>query len=64
VRRLAGAHPQTVDGVFREILRQPNFSWAEHGEALLRRRKPWYYEHEPRPGITVTGARLRELIGR
>ena len=46
-RRLAAAHPQTVNAVFRKVLRQPNFTWAEHGEALLRRRKPWYYEHEP-----------------
>jgi len=27
----------------------------------MRRRKPWYYEHEPRPGISVIGARLSEL---
>ena len=40
-RRLAAAHPQTVDAVFRKILRQPHFTWADHGEALLRRRKPW-----------------------
>lgn len=32
------------------------------GEALLRRRKPWYYEHEPRPDISVLGARLSELL--
>jgi len=63
-RRLAAAHPQTVDAVFRKILRQPHFTWAEHGEALLRRRKPWYYEHEPRPDRTVIGARLSELISR
>ena len=63
-RRLAAAHPQTVDAVFRKILRQPHFAWAEHGEALLRRRKPWYYEHEPRPDRTVIGARLSELISR
>ena len=63
-RRLAAADPQTVDAVFRKILGQPHFTWAEHGEALLRRRKPWYYEHEPRPDITVIGARLSELIGR
>jgi hypothetical protein len=63
-RRLAGAHPQTVDAVFRKVLRQPHFTWAEHGEALLRRRKPWYYEHEPRPDRTVIGARLSELISR
>jgi hypothetical protein len=50
--------------VFRKILRQPHFTWADHGEALLRRRKPWYYEHEPRPDMTVISARLSELIGR
>ena len=61
-RRLAAAHPQTVNAVFRKVLRQPNFTWAEHGEALLRRRKPWYYEHEPRPDISVLGARLSELL--
>jgi hypothetical protein len=63
-RRLAAAFPETVDAVFRKILRKPNFTWAEHGEALLRRRKPWYYEREPRPGISVIGARLSELVGR
>ena len=61
-RRLAVAHPQTVNAVFRKVLRQPNFTWAEHGEALLRRRKPWYYEHEPHPDISVLGARLSELL--
>ena len=61
-RRLAAAHPQTVNAVFRKVLRQPNFTWAEHGEALLRRRKPWYYQHEPRPDISVLGARLSELL--
>jgi hypothetical protein len=64
LRRLAAAYPQTADAVFRKILRQPDFTWAEHGEALLRQRKPWYYEHEPRPAIAVIGARLSELIGR
>lgn len=64
LRRLAAAFPQTTDTVFRKILRTPNFTWAEHGEALLRRRKPWYYEQEPRPGISVIGARLSELVSR
>jgi len=59
---LAAAHPQTVDAVFRKVLRQPHFTWADRGEALLRRRKPWYYEREPRPNRTVIGARLSELI--
>ena len=34
------------------------------GEALLRRRKPWYYEHEPRPDISVLGARLANSSAR
>jgi hypothetical protein len=64
LRRLAAAFPHTTDTVFRKILRKPNFTWAEHGEALLRRRKPWYYEQEPRPGISVIGTRLTELASR
>ncbi|MFC9285632.1 hypothetical protein [Streptomyces sp. NPDC057052] len=63
IRRLASAHPETADVVFRKLLRKPGFSWSEHGETLLRRRKPWYYESDPRPGVSVIGDRLRELLG-
>ena len=59
--RLAAAYPDTVDAVFRKILRQRDFTWAEHGEALMRRRKAWYYRREPRPGVSVIGNRLLEL---
>ncbi|MFE9363652.1 hypothetical protein ACFYNN_12710 [Streptomyces sp. NPDC006978] len=61
IRRLAAAHPETADDVFRKLLRKPGFTWSEHGEALLRRRKPWYYENEPRPGVSVIGDRLGRL---
>jgi hypothetical protein len=61
LQRLATANPDTVDAVFRKILRQRTFTWAEHGEALMRRRKPWYYQREARPGVSVIGARLAEL---
>ncbi|MER5917710.1 hypothetical protein ABT124_47285 [Streptomyces sp. NPDC001982] len=61
IRRLAAAHPETVDAVFRKLLRKPGFTWSEHGEALLRRRKPWYYANEPRPGVSVIGDRLSAL---
>jgi hypothetical protein len=64
LRRLAAAFPQNADTVFRKILHKPSFTWAEHGEAHLRRRKPWYYEREPRPGTSVIGARLSELANR
>jgi hypothetical protein len=59
--RLAVAHPDTVDAVFRKILRKPNFTWSEHGETLLNRRKAWYYEREPLPGFSKIGGRLNEL---
>lgn len=62
IRRLAAAHPETADAVFRKLLRKPGFTWSEHGEALLRRRKPWYYESEPRPGVSVIGDRLSALV--
>lgn len=52
-----------IDTVFRNLLRKPGFTWSEHGEALLRRHKPWYYESEPRTGVSVIGDRLSELLG-
>ncbi|MHC0433034.1 hypothetical protein ACX6XY_23090 [Streptomyces sp. O3] len=61
IRRLVAAHPETADAVFRKLLRKPGFTWSEHGEALLRRRKPWYYAKEPRPGVSVIGERLSAL---
>ena len=61
LQRLGAAYPDTVDAVFRKILRQRDFTWAEHGEALMRRRKEWYYRREPRPGVSVIGDRLLEL---
>ncbi|MEU9620574.1 MULTISPECIES: hypothetical protein [unclassified Streptomyces] len=61
IRRLAAVHPKTADEVFRKLLRKPGFTWSEHGETLLRRRKPWYYENEPRPGVSVIGDRLSRL---
>jgi hypothetical protein len=61
LQRLAAAYPDTVDAVFRKILRRRDFTWTEHGEALMRRRKKWYYRREPRPGVSVIGDRLLEL---
>ncbi|MET8699176.1 hypothetical protein ABZW10_09945 [Kitasatospora sp. NPDC004723] len=61
IRRLAAAYPETADAVFRKLLRKSGFTWGEHGEELLRRRKPWYYAQEPRPGVSVVGERLREV---
>jgi hypothetical protein len=64
LRRLAATYPENVDAVFRKVLRRRDFAWSEHGDALLRKRKPWYYEREPRPGVSVIGDRLSELAQR
>jgi hypothetical protein len=64
LHRVAAAYPRAVDAVYQKVLRKPSFTWADHGEALLRRRKPWYYEREPRPSISVIGNRLAELATR
>jgi len=61
IERSAPSCSRPAYAVFRKILRQRDFTWAEHGEALMRRRKAWYYRREPRPGVSVIGARLWEL---
>ncbi|WP_327343305.1 hypothetical protein [Streptomyces europaeiscabiei] len=62
ISRLAAAYPETAAVVFRKLLRKPEFTWSEHGEALLRRRKSWYYANESRPGVSVIGDRLSALL--
>jgi hypothetical protein len=63
LRRLAAAHPDTADTVFRKVLKKPDFTWAEDGEALLRKHKPKYFKDRPQPTLAILGARLRELAG-
>jgi hypothetical protein len=61
LRRMAAAHPaERVDAVYRRMLGNRNFTWAQNGEALLRKRKPFSGE-EPTPGVAVLGDRLLEL---
>jgi hypothetical protein len=62
LRRLAAAHPDTVDEVYRTVLRKPSFTWAKQGELLLRKRKPWYFKRPPYPKVTPTSDYLVELL--
>jgi hypothetical protein len=62
LRRLAAAHPGTVDDVYRTALRKPTFTWAKQGDLLLRKRKPWYFKHVPYPKVTPTSDYLVELL--
>lgn len=61
LRRVAAAYPQNVDGVFQRVLGNRNFTWGRHGEGLLRKRKPGYYENEPLPSVAVLSDRVMEL---
>jgi hypothetical protein len=62
LRRLAAAYPNGVDEVYRAALRQRHFTWSEHGEPLLRKHKPWYFDGMRRPGVAVIGSRLEQLL--
>jgi hypothetical protein len=61
LRRMATAYPRNADAVFRRVLGNRNFTWRQHGEGLLRKRKPDYYESDPLPGVAVLGDRVLEL---
>jgi hypothetical protein len=61
LRRVAAAHPRNADAVFRRVLGNRGFSWRQHGEGLLRKRKPGYFEDEPLPGVAVLSDRVMEL---
>jgi hypothetical protein len=61
LRRLTAAFPENADEVFRRVLGNRNFTWRQHGEGLLRKRKPGYYEDEPVPSVAVLSDRVMEL---
>lgn len=62
LRRAAAAFPaQNVDLVFRKVLGNRNFTWRQHGESLLRKRKPGAFEDQQTPGVAVLGDRVLAL---
>jgi hypothetical protein len=61
LRRVAAAYPRSVDAVFKRVLGNRSFSWRQHGEGLLRKRKPGYFDTEPVPGVAVLSDRVMEL---
>ncbi|WP_433515123.1 hypothetical protein ACQP2T_05640 [Nonomuraea sp. CA-143628] len=44
IRILAERDPEKAGVVFQKLLKKRGFSWAEHGEALLRKHKARYFE--------------------
>jgi hypothetical protein len=62
LRRVAAAFPaENVDLVFQKVLGNRNFAWRQHGEGLLRKRKPGAFEEEPAPGVAVLSDRVLDL---
>jgi hypothetical protein len=61
LRRVAAVYPANTDAVFRKVLGNRAFSWRQHGEGLLRKRKPGYFEAEPLPCVAVLSDRAMEL---
>lgn len=62
LRRLAVAHPDAADQIYRTVLKKPSFTWAKQGDLLLRKRKPWYFKQAPHPGVTPASDYLVELM--
>jgi hypothetical protein len=59
-RRCALAWPDGTNAVLAAVTRRRGFSWARHGEDLMRRHKPDYVDRPARPCFTVLGALLSE----
>lgn len=51
--RLASAYPDTVDRLYRLVLKRPAFRWATDGDALLRERKPLWFATADLPDLTL-----------
>ena len=62
LRRTAAAFPaENVDAVFQKVLGNRNFTWRQHGEGLLRKRKPGAFTGESTPGVAVLSDRVLDL---
>ena len=62
IRRCALAWPDGADAVFAAVTRRRGFSWARHGEDLLRQHKPAHLDRPLRPSFSVLGSLLGEQV--
>jgi hypothetical protein len=58
LRRLAERNPERATTLFRQLLKQPAFDWAQDGEELLRAAKPDYFARPHLPQVTPVSDRL------
>jgi hypothetical protein len=59
--RLAAAYPANTDILYAKVLGKPFFTWTVKGDALLRKRKPWYFRREPLPPVSLISDRVRAI---
>jgi hypothetical protein len=62
-RRCALAWPDGTNTVLAAVTRRPAFSWARHGDDLIRRHKPGDTDRPVRPSFTALGTLLTEQTG-
>jgi hypothetical protein len=56
--RMVARDPERGNEVFRKLLGQKAFNWSISGDALMRRRKPSYYDTSRLPGMIPVSAKL------
>ncbi len=64
LRRLADRDHAKADAVFGRLLKKRGFIWADHGEALLRKHKPGYFDGSRLPRNVVISPTLAEALQR
>jgi hypothetical protein len=62
LRRLAAQDPGKASAVFAKLLKKRGFTWAEHGQALLRKHKPSYFDGTRLPRTVVLSDELTEAL--
>jgi hypothetical protein len=62
-RRCALAWPDGANAVLAAVTRRRGFTWAQHGEDLMRQHKPTDVDRPVRPSFTVLSASLSEGTG-
>lgn len=64
LRRLGGRDLAKADAVFGKLLKRRGFTWTDHGEALLRKHKPGYFDGSRLPRNVMVSQTLAEAFQR
>lgn len=64
LRRLARRDQDKASAVFGKLLKKRGFTWADHGEALLRKHKPGYFDGSRLPRNVMLSETLADALRR